>query len=137
MSESPSQTTQVAMANLNRYGRVKFVSDRPDLQGLRVQTVMYADGRLLLYRDSRVGLDGELSPVYEMTDASASYETSTTSLSRRTTPNWAIAAAIIGFFFVFLLSLLFLLVKETKEAQGVLSGRFVDQRGRTLLIEME
>ena len=113
---------------LNRYGIVRFASDRPDLQGMSVQVVMYAGGLLRLYSNPY----GHV--LYEMTAAAVSYEGGMQQV--RKTPNWAIIVAIIGFFFIFVLSLLFLLVKETRLVQGGQAGRFVDQYGRTVLVSL-
>jgi hypothetical protein len=118
---------------LNRYGRVHFISDRPDLQGTPVQVVAYGDGHMRLFADARV-FNGHRAPLYDMPGAAVSYEASTRTV--RKTPNWAIVVAIVGFLFVLVFSLLFLLVKETRIVPGGLSARFVDRHGRTAIVEL-
>ena len=131
---SPSPLGQSTVPTLNRYGRVQFISDRPDLQGTPVQVVAYADGHVRLFADARL-YNGHQAPLYDMPGATVTYETSTRTVRR--TPNWAIVIAVVGFFVVFVLSLLFLLVKETKSVPGGLSVRFIDRHGRTAIVELQ
>jgi len=113
---------------LNRYGFVRFASDRPDLQGMSVQVVLYAGGLLRLHTNPY----GHV--LYEMTGTTVTYEGGMQQI--RKTPNWAIIVAIVGFFVIFVFSLLFLLVKETRLVPGGQMARFVDPYGRTVLVAL-
>jgi hypothetical protein len=125
---TPAAPLPTYLPTLNRFGIVRFASDRPDLQGTSVQVVMYAGGLLRLYSNPH----GHV--LYEMPSATVSFEGGTQ--QTRKTPTWAIVVAIVGFFVIFVFSLLFLLVKETRSVPGGQTGRFVDQYGRTVLVSL-
>jgi hypothetical protein len=111
----------------NRYGRVTFSSDRPDLTGRQVQVI---------YRSFNQTVEvwsPDQQMLYSMSGVSISCETGQRAVKK--TPTWAIVLAVIGVF-VFLLGLLFLLVKETTYV-AMTSARFTDPNGRTLIVNVQ
>jgi hypothetical protein len=52
----------------------------------------------------------------------------------RSTPTWAIVLAIVGFFLVFVLSLLFLLVKENRPVEQAVTTVTIASGGRLAVI---
>src|SRR4051794_34324626 len=105
MTNFPAPSSAAPMTpSLNRFGVVLFSSDRPDLTGQSLQAVYPPHNRSVeLWSRQQLLL-------YTMADAALTYETSQREVKR--TPSWAIVLAVIGVF-IFLLGLLFLLVKET------------------------
>ena len=129
MTDRPCPSPQPAppQVTVNQYGWVSFSTDRGDLIGHYVQVVYRSDRTVELWEPSQPP-----RKVYAISDAAVSYEQGQRAIKK--TPTWAIVLAIIGFF-VFLLGLLFLLVKETTYVPTN-TVRFTDPHGRTLVVTL-
>ena len=112
---------------VNRYGRVSFSTDRGHLTAHYFQLVFRSNRSVELWERSQPP-----RLVYTMSDASVAYEQGQRAIKK--TPTWAIVLAVLGLF-VFLLGLLFLLVKETTYVPTN-TVRFTDPYGRTLVVTL-
>jgi hypothetical protein len=122
-------TTSMSNITFNQNASVRFLSDRADLVGRRVQAVYRTDRSLELWQPEA---NGSTANLYRMADATMSLESGTRIV--RKTPTWAIVLAVLGALF-FLLGLLFLLVKENRD-EPTNQARFVDPSGRTLILDL-
>jgi hypothetical protein len=106
VSELPEPAvTTPALPTVQAMGRVLESSIVLDLNQ-PVQVVRFSDGGIGVYQR---GLNMAYWPAGE---ATMGVERRTTYI--RSTPTWAIVLAVVGFFLVFVFSLLFLLVKENR-----------------------